>query len=154
MQELLHELKYHNRPEIGRVLGCVYGSELVKEGYDKQLDLLVPIPLHPWKKKRRGYNQSEAFATGLAEAMQVPVNAAVVERVVNNETQTRKSRLRRWENVSDVFVVTNQAGVVGKRVLVVDDVITTGATVEACGNALLQAGCSAISAVSIAYSGE
>jgi ComF family protein len=154
VQELLHELKYNNRPDIGRILGRVYGRELLEAGLSPQLDLIVPIPLHAWKRKRRGFNQSEEFAVGLAEAMDIPVQPFVVQRLVNTETQTRKSRLKRWENVSDVFAVTDHAVLDGKHVLLVDDVITTGATIEACGTALLEAGCSALSAVSIAYSGE
>ncbi|MCK6616767.1 MAG: ComF family protein [Cyclobacteriaceae bacterium] len=154
VQELLHELKYNNRPEIGRMLGRVYGNELAQAGYDRQFDVIIPIPLHEWKIKRRGYNQSEEFAIGLAAALNVAVETTVVKRAVNTETQTRKSRLKRWENVSDVFTVTNPLAVAGKHVLLVDDVITTGATIEACGDVLLKAGCYPLSVVSIAYAGE
>ncbi|QOI96772.1 MAG: ComF family protein [Flammeovirgaceae bacterium] len=154
MQELLHELKYNNRPEIGQTLGRVYGNELAQAGYDRQLDVIIPIPLHEWKRKRRGYNQSEEFAIGLAAALNVAVETTVVKRAVNTETQTRKSRLKRWENVSEVFVVANPRAIEGKRVLIADDVITTGATIEACGSVLLQAGCATLSAVSVAYAGE
>jgi ComF family protein len=151
---LLHEFKYNNRPDIGRVLGRVYGRELLEAGYSRQLDFIVPIPLHAWKRKRRGFNQSEEFATGLAEAMDIPVLSTAIQRIVNTETQTRKSRLNRWKNVSEVFALTGQHDLQNKRVLLVDDVITTGATIEACGTSLLKAGCSALSAVSIAFAGE
>ncbi len=154
VQALLHELKYNNQPEIGRLLGRVYGHELIQMECSSQLNLIVPIPLHEWKRKRRGYNQSEEFAKGLSDSMKIPVDTLAVKRVLNTETQTRKSRLMRWENVREVFVVTDTQRVEGKHVLLADDVITTGATIEACSHALSNAQCKAISAVSIAYSGE
>lgn len=154
MQELLHEFKYNNRPEVGQVLGRVYGNELVHAGYSSQFDLILPVPLHVWKKKRRGYNQSEEFAKGLAKSMNIPALTTCVDRLVNTETQTRKSKLKRWQNVSEVFFVSDNEFVNDKRVLLVDDVITTGATLEACGKAILDAGSASISVASIAYATE
>ncbi|MDL5048575.1 ComF family protein [Oscillatoria amoena NRMC-F 0135] len=154
MQELLHELKYNSQPEIGRMLGRVYGIDLVQSGVARGVDAIVPVPLHTWKMQRRGYNQSEEFAKGLGESMNIPVESNVIARVTNTETQTRKSRLKRWENVRDVFVIPNRSSIEGRHVLLVDDVITTGATIEACGHALFDAGCATVSAVSIAFSGE
>ncbi|MFN3839287.1 MAG: ComF family protein [Cyclobacteriaceae bacterium] len=152
MQELLHELKYNNQPEIGKILGRVYGMDLLQSAHAGTLNVIIPIPLHPWKRNRRGYNQSEEFAKGLAESMKIPVEPEVIKRVTNTETQTRRNRLRRWENVRDVFVVPDCRSIEGKHVLLVDDVITTGATIEACGQVLLSAGCATVSAVSIAFS--
>jgi ComF family protein len=154
VQTLLHELKYNNRPEVGRVLGRVYGNELYNTGYSSQFDLILPVPLHAWKKKRRGYNQSEEFARGLADSMNVRFSSVGVDRLVNTETQTSKSKLKRWQNVSEVFRVTDSELVRSRRVLLVDDVITTGATLEACGKAILEAGSSSISVASIAYTAE
>lgn len=154
VQELLHEFKYNNRPEIGHVLGRVYGHELVHSGYASQFDLILPVPLHVWKKKRRGYNQSEEFAKGLAKSMNIPALTTGIDRLVNTETQTRKSKLKRWQNVSEVFFVSEKELVKDRRVLLVDDVITTGATLEACGNAILDAGSASISVASIAYATE
>lgn len=154
VQHLLHEFKYNNHPEIGRVLGRVYGAELAQSGYADKLDVIVPVPLHNWKKRKRGYNQSEEFAIGLSEGLNVPHCNDAVQRIVNTQTQTRKSKLKRWENVTDVFKVTDCKAVASKRILLVDDVITTGATLEACGLAVLAAGCSAVSVASIAYAVE
>ncbi len=154
VQHLLHEFKYNNHPEIGRKIGVVYGEELLKTGRIGQFDAILPIPLHPTKHRRRGYNQSEEFALGLAQSMNVQCISDAVERIVKTETQTRKTKLKRWENVNTVFRVTRNEEVSGKRILLVDDVITTGATVEACGQALLDAGCSRLSVASIAYAEE
>lgn len=154
VQNLLHELKYNNHPEIGRVLGRVYGDELQQYGYSSKFDSIIPIPLHSVKHRRRGYNQSEAFARGLSESLNCIVQADIVQRISITETQTRKTKLKRWENVKDVFQVINSKDIVGKRILLVDDVITTGATVEACGKVLLDSGSSQLSIGGIAYTHE
>jgi len=154
VQRLLHELKYNNHPEVGRVIGRVYGEDLNKRGYSNEFERIVPIPLHPIKQRRRGYNQSDEFAKGLAETLNIPVLSNAVQRISVTETQTRKSKLRRWENVKEVFRVVNTVEVKGRRILLVDDVITTGATLEACGQVLLDAGCSEISVAGMAYAHE
>lgn len=154
VQHLLHELKYNNHPELGQLLGRVYGRELASNNFDKQYDVIIPIPLHPSKQKKRGYNQSAEFAKGLSVSLQVEYKIDAVHRTTITETQTRKTKLKRWENVSEVFEVSIKEVVKGKRILLVDDVITTGATVEACGQILLGAGCSQLSIASIAYAEE
>lgn len=154
VQHLLHELKYNNHPEIGLIMGTIYGEELLKNGYSDQFDCVLPIPLHPIKQRRRGYNQSEEFAIGLANKLGAKHISNAVIRVTKTETQTQKSKLKRWENVKQVFKVVNREAIEGKRVLLVDDVITTGATVEACGQALLDSGCSTLSVAGIAYAEE
>jgi ComF family protein len=151
VQQLLHALKYQNHPEVGFQLGKVYGYELHKAGFSQQFDSIIPIPLHPLKQRRRGYNQSDLFAKGLGESMNLKVYAYAVQRLVMTETQTRKSKLMRWQNVEEVFRISRPDVLSGKRVLLVDDVITTGATVEACGQELLRAGCTSVSIASIAY---
>lgn len=150
VQELLHELKYKNHPEIGQKLGCVYATELISSGYAHVFDIIVPVPLHPDRQRSRGYNQSAEFAKGLSQVLQIPYTENFVKRSVQTTTQTRKSRLNRWRNVSDVFEMMNEQEIYGKHVLLVDDVVTTGATLEACSNALMQAGCSRISVACIA----
>jgi ComF family protein len=151
VQRLLHNLKYYNHPEIGEMLGRVYGEELHRH-YSQAFDLIIPIPLHPARLKKRGYNQSEEFARGLSKNLMVPMNPSIVERVIKTETQTRKSKLMRWQNVREVFEVKSTAAIAEKHILLADDVVTTGATIEACAQPLLQAGCASISVVSIAYS--
>lgn len=154
VQNLLHELKYNNHPEVGRIVGKVYGQELLENGLNEQIDSIFPIPLHPAKQRRRGYNQSEEFAKGLAESLSVKCNAHAVVRTTVTETQTKKSKLRRWENVKEVFRVQDQNAVHGKRILLVDDVITTGATIEACGQVLIDAGCTSLHIAGLAYAAE
>jgi ComF family protein len=134
-QSLLHQLKYKNKPEIGTELGRIYGSILHSVNLQNNWDEITPVPLHYLKQKRRGYNQSEQFANGLSESLGIPVNISL-ERVQFTETQTRKSRIERIENVSEVFAVKRDSKLAGKRILLVDDVMTTGATLVSCANIL------------------
>jgi ComF family protein len=134
-QKLLHQLKYKNKPGLGKVLGRLYGKLLLERGYLDRWDGIIPVPLHSEKLRRRGYNQSECFAEGLSEVLSIPVLDAV-RRNTNTTTQTSKSRLQRWENVSEVFDLVNVNFVSGKRILLVDDVMTTGATLAACARAI------------------
>jgi len=150
VQRLLHALKYRNKPELGRLLGKVYGHELEEAGYGKEFDLIVPIPLHATKKKRRGYNQSEEFGMGLSESMNIPCSDSYLKRLYMTSTQTRKTKLKRWENVKEVFALADAEAVRDKRILLVDDVVTTGATLEAAGVVLLNGGCKELSIGSIA----
>lgn len=150
VQHLLHGLKYKNHLEIAVLLGRMYGTELAEAGFSDQFDLIIPVPLHKSRKRSRGYNQSERFGSGLSQALGIPCSDEVVERVVRTETQTRKTRLYRWQNVNEVFQLIDQEKIENRRILLVDDVITTGATVEACGSVLLQAGCKNISIACIA----
>jgi len=154
IQRLLHSLKYNNHPEIGITLGEVYGEELHEANFSQKFDIILPVPLHISRKRKRGYNQSEEFAKGLSHSMKLPTSGEALERIVKTETQTRKTKLKRWENVSEVFQVKRPDFISKRRILLVDDVITTGATIEACANALLNEGCSALSVASIAYAEE
>ncbi|XWN35670.1 MAG: phosphoribosyltransferase family protein [Roseivirga sp.] len=150
VQQLLHQLKYKRQPIIGRLLGKKYGTMLKEAGLSTTFDLIVPVPLHASKLRQRGYNQSDFFAQGLAEAMAVPWASHGVRRVKHTPTQTHKSKLERLENVADAFQVTHSQVVCDQRLLLVDDIITTGATIEACGLALLAAGAKAINVATIA----
>ncbi len=136
-QKLLHQLKYKNKPEIGVELGKLYGYILIEHGYSTFWDFIIPVPLHPLKQKRRGYNQSEQFAMGLGEILNVPV-AQALHRVQFTETQTSKSRLERIQNVSEVFIVNKSIEIRSRKLLLVDDVMTTGATLTSCANLLLK----------------
>ncbi|WP_240676085.1 ComF family protein [Botryobacter ruber] len=150
VQRLLHRLKYKGAQELGEHLGLRYGSLLSEYHYPTEFDLVLPVPLHKTKLRKRGYNQSDSFAKGIAGAMKLPWNNNTLVRTTNTETQTRKNRLARWQNVEEVFRVAKPEAVKGKRVLLVDDVLTTGATLEACAVVLLAAGCAEVSVVTIA----
>ncbi|KPK87827.1 MAG: amidophosphoribosyltransferase [Bacteroides sp. SM23_62_1] len=130
-RRLIHELKYQGRQDIGYELGRAFGHDLLNSGF-RDIDMVIPIPLHRNKLRRRGYNQSESIAGGIAESMDKPVSTTSVIRVSQTGTQTRKSRYERWLNVKDVFRVTEPLLLAGKHILLVDDVLTTGATMEAC----------------------
>lgn len=150
LQRLLHALKYHHRPEIGFKLGYVYGCELAASGFCKDFDLIVPVPLHSARLRVRGYNQAAEWGRGLSEATGIPFDPQALLRLRNTKTQTNRSRINRWENVSDVFAMRNADAIRGKNVLLVDDVVTTGATLEACGQVLLNAECTGLGIACIA----
>jgi ComF family protein len=113
-------------------------------------ELIIPVPLHPSRKRKRGYNQSAKFAEGLSQKLGIPFSDELIERKIKTETQTRKTKLNRRQNVTEVFHVKSVDSIQNKNVLLVDDVVTTGATLEACGNHLLQAGCYSLSIACIA----
>jgi ComF family protein len=137
-QKLLHQLKYRNKPELGVELGIIYGHLLRKQDFNSHWDMVVPVPLHPKKQRRRGYNQSEQFARGIADVLGIPMNQGL-NRIHFTETQTKKARIERIMNVSEVFLVNSDVEIQGKKVLLVDDVMTTGATLTSCANVLLTA---------------
>lgn len=137
IRRAVHLLKYKNQPQIGRALGRAFGQKLRETAHYQSVECIVPVPLHPKKERLRGYNQSAVFAQGLAGAMGVPVFDKALARISFTETQTRKKRMDRFENVGDVFVVVKPALLQGKHVLLADDVLTTGATLEMCGLAIL-----------------
>lgn len=150
VQQLLHALKYKHQPEIGELLGRVYGQDLLEANFKNAFDLIVPVPLHKSRRRIRGYNQSEEFGKGLSQMLEVPCDDSCLTRMAKSETQTQKSKLSRWENVSSIFHVVKPEPIAEKRILLVDDVVTTGATLEACGQALLRAGCKELSIACIA----
>lgn len=137
VQYALHRLKYHNQPEIGVKIGRAFGRKLKSSEAFGSVEAIVPVPLHPKKERLRGYNQSAMFAQGLSEAMEVPVFSKTLTRRTFTETQTKKKRMERFSNVNDVFAVEKPSRIEGKHLLLVDDVLTTGATLEMCGHALL-----------------
>ncbi len=132
VQQLIHQLKYKGRKDIGIKLGRQYGQDLRVSPFFQRIQLIVPIPLHAKRLKKRGYNQSEQFAIGLGETMRIPVNPNVICRKKETETQTNKSRFKRWQNVAEVFEIKDSFSLEMKHVLLVDDVVTTGATLESC----------------------
>jgi ComF family protein len=135
-QHVLHELKYKGRQQIGFELGKLFGLELKRTPFANS-DMIHPIPLHYSRQRKRGYNQSELFARGIAQILNIPVETDLIARIVNTGTQTAKSRYERWENVQGIFRIEEPSEFVNKHIMLVDDVITTGSTIEACANALL-----------------
>ncbi|MGV3503100.1 MAG: ComF family protein [Adhaeribacter sp.] len=150
VQRLLHALKYQGQQEIGLLLGQWYGEALRPHGFGQAFDQILPVPLHAARRRQRGYNQSESFAQGLSQALEVPVATQALARQVATSSQTHKSRAERWRNVEQVFRVTQPELVRDRRVLLVDDVLTTGATLEACALTLVRAGCREVSVGAIA----
>ena len=146
---LIHHLKYRNRDDIGILLGEMYGEELFGSEFLQPIDLIVPVPLHPKKRKQRGYNQAEIIAKGLSKATSIPISADNLIRTIHNPTQTKFDKTRRWENVKDIFDIKNPEAFENKHILLVDDVITTGSTLEGCGAALQKCSDLKISVIAI-----
>lgn len=136
-QELLHHLKYNNRQEIGTKLAEILIKRYDNAALTQKYDAIVSIPLHYKKLKRRGYNQCDTFAQKLSQIWQIPYYKDVIIRNHDNITQTGKNRIDRWENVADIFSIKNEAQLKNKHILLVDDVLTTGATIEACSQNII-----------------
>ncbi len=152
-RQLLHEIKYRENRDLAVWMGNMYAQELRQSGL-VPADCIIPVPLHRRKQKQRGYNQSEAFAEGISAYLSISVNVLSLHRKTYTQTQTRKSRWERWKNVEEVFIVKNTEMVKGKSIMLVDDVVTTGATLEACVRALLNAGAQRVDVHTIAYARE
>ncbi len=151
VQNLIHNLKYNGRTDVGVLLGNMLGERLKASVLYESVDLIVPVPLHRKKYKHRGYNQCSFIAEGIAEKMEIAFSEEILLRNHATESQTKKSRYNRYENMQDVFKVNDQARIVGKHILLVDDVITTGATLEACANELLNNGAAKVSIAALAF---
>jgi ComF family protein len=150
VQRLLHALKYRNQPGVGQILGKLYGAELRQAGRYDDGDLIIPVPLHRAKLRQRQYNQSDCFAEGLSEAMQIPWSPTVLRKKKATDSQTRKSRFERFQNVNEIFQVTDPAQIQGKTLILVDDVVTTGATLESAARVLLGSGAQSVHVLTIA----
>ena len=137
-QQLVYAIKYRGMKELGFEIGKKFGFELREAGNFKSVDLIVPVPLHPRKQKTRGYNQSEWIARGIASTMDLPVITNNLIRKVHTSTQTHKSRFERWQNVEKIFGIEKPEIFTGKHILLIDDVVTTGSTLEACAFHLLK----------------
>lgn len=148
---LLHKLKYQGQQEIGFYLGQQFGLALLGTGAYQGVDTVIPVPLHPKKFRKRGYNQSECIASGIAQGLGRELDTGSLLRVVYTDTQTKKTRQERVANVANAFEVQHALRLQGKHVLLVDDVITTGATLEACANKLLAVENCRVSVAVLAY---
>jgi ComF family protein len=154
VQHLIHHLKYKERKDIGVWFGAHYGAFLKSSPLFRSAEVIIPVPLHRKRYHSRGFNQSAQFGIGLASSMKIPVEEQTLLRTGLSETQTRKSRYKRWENVSGIFEIRNPCKFSGAHLLLVDDVITTGATLEACVHALCSIPDVKISIATIATTGN
>ena len=150
LQQLLHLFKYDGNKALGFYLGRCMGKSFL-ESNRFNVDALIPLPLHPVKEKRRGYNQATILCEGIAEIMQIPILKNSVIRPTVTETQTHKNRIERWQNIEGKFMLADPETVNNKHVLLIDDVVTTGATLEACGKQLLAADGVRLSIATLAY---
>jgi len=149
VQDLMHQLKYNSKQEVGHLLGKYFAQDLSASWYS-DIDVVVPVPLHASKLKSRGYNQCDSIVSSMAQVMEKSFHLNAVERIRANQSQTRKGRYERWVNVNELFSVSQPHFLAGKHVLLVDDVVTTGSTLEACANAILSLPNTTVSIATIA----
>lgn len=138
LQRLVHQLKYKSNKELGYLLGILIGASLKRSGRFKA-DALVPLPLFKSRERKRGYNQSHILCEGISRELQLPILKNIIIRPDHTETQTHKGRIERWKNIEGKFRLIDPVAITGKHILLVDDVVTTGATLESCGSELLKA---------------
>ncbi len=151
VQKLIHNFKYKGNIEAGRYLGEIFGRELNNSSLFNSVDIIVPVPLHSKKLKKRGFNQSTIISEGISISMKKPVDDISLQRIEFTETQTKKARYTRWENVKGKFGLVDSSLLEGKHILLVDDVLTTGATLESCAQTLLEIPEVKISMATLAY---
>ena len=151
VQNLVHQLKYNGQPRIGNLLGNMAGDQLKQNTVFATADVIIPVPLHKSRLKQRGYNQSACFADGLAQQLNATVEIDNLVRITDTKTQTHKSRFARFQNMQEVFTVLHPERLTNKHILLVDDVITTGATLEACAQVLLDGGAGKLSIAALAF---
>lgn len=154
VRELLFQLKYYSNQEIGYFLGRCMAKELLSTGFFDGVEGIVPVPLHEKKRKSMGYNQSELLSEGISSVVQIPVLKDVLRRKQYTDTQTHKSNYERWSNVTDVFEGMSIDRLAYKHVLLVDDVLTTGATLVACADVLKEVPGLRISVLTLAWAAE
>ena len=151
VQKLLHAIKYENQKSLAEFLGKQYAEDLIKNNTFGAVDVIIPIPLHKNKLKARGFNQSDCFAKGLSLNLNILMDTQTLVRKTETSTQTKKRKFERWQNVDGIFEVANKDYLINKHVLIVDDVITTGATIEAAWQSMKDIEGIKISVVAIAF---
>ncbi|MFZ6025510.1 MAG: ComF family protein [Bacteroidota bacterium] len=151
VQELMVQLKYKGNRDAGLFLGRMIGHNIRTSERFADIDILVPLPLNPKKQFKRGYNQAELICVGIAEVCELPLFTDAVVRKQFTESQTKQNRMARWLNMEGVFEIRNPEQLINKHVLLVDDVITTGATLEACGSYILAVPGTRLSIATAAY---
>ena len=148
----MHQLKYKGNKELGKQLGRLMGNDLLASNRFNRIDALIPLPLFAAKEKRRGYNQATVLCEGIAEMMNKEILSDVLIRTQHTETQTKKGRMERWLNMEGKFELLQPGKIQNKHVLLVDDIITTGATLEACGQELMKVDNLKLSLAAFCYS--
>lgn len=151
LQSIIHQIKYKNEKKLGIFMGKLMGLKLKDIIHAQEIDFMLPMPLHPKKEKKRGYNQATLLCIGMKEITNINYNENALIRIQHTKTQTKKSRIERWQNVEEVFDIPSPDVVKGKNILIIDDVITTGASTEACGKTLLAHGAKSISICGLAH---
>lgn len=149
-RKIIYQLKYQGKTEAGIFLGKLMGSRIL-EGIAKDIDYIIPVPLHKSKLRRRGFNQSAILARGVAQVLEIPVLENALVRKHFSTTQTRKSRFERWQNVEGIFECATGQSLENKHILLIDDVVTTGATLEAAGACILKIQGTTLSLATAAY---
>ncbi|MGV6844581.1 MAG: ComF family protein [Lutibacter sp.] len=135
IQSLIHELKYRNQQQVGQFIGSWLGQEIVTSNRFKNIDFIIPVPLHAKKLKKRGYNQLTKFGLELSKQLNVPFCQSFLVKITKTNSQTKKMRFERWKNVQELFLVKNKSKLKNKHILLIDDIITTGATLASCCHA-------------------
>ena len=151
LQHLIVQLKYKGNQDVGFYLGKLLGHQLLQSGRFSDIDAIIPLPLNKRKEKKRGYNQAAVIADGIAEIWQKPILKNCAERLIFTETQTHKDRISRWQTMENVFAVTDKISLENKHILLIDDIVTTGATLEACGAKILEVPGTKLSILTVAY---
>lgn len=151
VKNIVHAFKYRKQEEVGRFLGKWMGEELLRQGQSPGFSTVIPVPLHPSKRRKRGYNQAAIFGQAIARTLDVNFDPTFLTRSYSRKSQTRKGRLERWESQRGLYRPRKTAADPGDHVLLVDDVITTGATLEACASQILNACVTKVSVAAIAF---
>lgn len=151
IQHLMHALKYKGRKDVGIKLGNLLGYELKQYEMYNTIDLITVVPLHKEKEIKRGYNQAGIIGEGLGAILNKPFDPSILSKIKFTESQTKKNRIQRWENVKEIFMLNEEKLITGKHILLIDDVITTGSTLEACAVTLMRANNVRVSIAAVAH---
>lgn len=154
LQQIIHAFKYQQDRKVCIQMGILMGQMIKNNPRINPVDCLIPMPIHRQREKKRGYNQATLLCEGIAQVTGIPVYEHVVQRIKSTETQTHKGRGERWMNVQSGFIVRDAFVIEQKNILLVDDVITTGATLEACGEEMLKANLASLSIAALAWASE